>query len=44
MSLIIDLIYITRELTKLAYTVITSPFAIVAGLLMLGGMTAPDMA
>ncbi len=36
MSYLIDLIYIVRELLKLAYVVITSPFAIVAGLLMLG--------
>lgn len=36
MSYLIDLIYIVRELLILTYVVITSPFAIMAGLLMLG--------
>jgi len=36
MSLLIDMIYIVRELSKLAYVVLTSPFALLAGFLMLG--------
>lgn len=36
MALIIDIIYIVRELLKLLFVVATSPFALVAGLLMLG--------
>jgi hypothetical protein len=36
MALIIDLIYVLRELGRLAYVVVTSPFAIVGSLLMLG--------
>ncbi len=36
MALIIDVIYVTRELVKLLFVVITSPFALVGSLLMLG--------
>jgi hypothetical protein len=36
MALFIDIIYVLRELTKLIYVVVTSPFAIVGSLLMLG--------
>lgn len=36
MALFIDIIYIIRELGKLTYVVITSPFAIVGSVLMLG--------
>lgn len=36
MSLIIDLIYVFRELVKLVFVVITSPFALVGSFLMLG--------
>lgn len=39
MSLLIDMIYIIRELVKLTYVVLTSPFAIIAGLLLLGNNT-----
>ncbi|KKN16188.1 hypothetical protein LCGC14_0978370 [marine sediment metagenome] len=35
MTLLIDLIYITREMAKLAFVIITSPFAFVGGLLLL---------
>lgn len=40
MSLLIDIIYIVRELIKLSYVVLTSPFGIIAGLLMLGSYNA----
>lgn len=36
MALLIDIIYVVRELVKLTYVVVTSPFAIVGSLLMLG--------
>ncbi len=36
MALLIDIIYVLRELTKLIYVVVTSPFAIVGSLMMLG--------
>lgn len=36
MSLVIDCIYVLRELAKLLFVVVTSPFAFVGGLLMLG--------
>lgn len=36
MGLIIDFIYVLRELAKLLFVVVTSPFAFVGGLLMLG--------
>jgi hypothetical protein len=36
MGLIIDFIYVLRELIKLSYVVITSPFAVVASLLLVG--------
>lgn len=36
MALIIDAIYVCRELVKLVFVVITSPFALVGSLLMLG--------
>lgn len=36
MALIIDVIYVSRELVKLLFVVITSPFALVGSLLMLG--------
>jgi hypothetical protein len=36
MALIIDVIYLMRELFKISFVVITSPFAIVGSLLMLG--------
>jgi hypothetical protein len=36
MALLIDALYVMREALKLVYVVLTSPFAIVAGLLMLG--------
>jgi len=36
MALIIDVIYLIRELLKILFVVITSPFAIVGSLLMLG--------
>jgi hypothetical protein len=36
MALLIDIIYIFRELGKLIYVVVTSPFALVGSLLMLG--------
>ncbi|KGM06858.1 hypothetical protein LP43_1351 [Methylophaga thiooxydans] len=36
MALIIDLIYVFRELIKLVFVVITSPFGLVGSLLMLG--------
>lgn len=34
--LIIDAIYVLRELFKLLFVVMTSPFALVGGLLVLG--------
>jgi hypothetical protein len=37
MGVLIDLIYVLRELGKLAYVVVTSPFAFVGGLLILAG-------
>lgn len=36
MALIIDAIYIMRELSKLFYVVVTSPFAVIAAALMIG--------
>ncbi len=36
MAFIIDSIYVCRELLRLLFVVITSPFAIVGSLLMLG--------
>jgi len=36
MALFIDIIYLGRELSKLLYVVLTSPFAVVGSLLMLG--------
>ncbi|MDT8311948.1 MAG: hypothetical protein RQ732_10920 [Methylophaga sp.] len=36
MALIIDSIYVCRELLRLIFVVVTSPFAIVDSLLMLG--------
>jgi hypothetical protein len=36
MSVLIDTIYVARELMRLTYVVITSPFGLMAGLLMLG--------
>lgn len=36
MAFIIDSIYICRELLRLLFVVITSPFAIIGSLLMLG--------
>lgn len=36
MALIIDAIYIVRELAKLFYVVATSPFAVIAATLMIG--------
>lgn len=39
MAYIADTIYILRELTRLLYVVMTSPFAIVGSLLMLGSAT-----
>lgn len=36
MSLLIDVIYVLRELSKLLFVVLTSPFALVGSLLMLG--------
>lgn len=36
MALLIDIVYIFRELSKLTYVVVTSPFAVVGSLLMLG--------
>ena len=36
MAFIVDCIFIARELIKLGFVVLTSPFAIVASLLMLG--------
>lgn len=36
MAFFIDLIYVCRELVRLLFVVITSPFAIVGSLLMLG--------
>jgi len=36
MGYVIDLFYVLHELVKLSYVVITSPFAILAGLLLLG--------
>lgn len=36
MAFIIDSIYVCRELLRLVFVVITSPFAIVGSLLMLG--------
>jgi len=39
MAFLIDIIYIVRELTKLLFVLITSPFAIVGGLLMLGSQS-----
>ncbi len=35
MSYIIDAIYVIRELSLILFAVVTSPFAIVAGLLMI---------
>lgn len=35
-ALIIDTIYIFRELSKLFYVVVTSPFAVIAAALMIG--------
>jgi len=37
MTYIIDAIYIFREIMKLSFVVITSPFGIIGGLLLLGG-------
>jgi hypothetical protein len=34
MGVIIDLIYLVREVFKMAFMVLTSPFAIIAGFLM----------
>lgn len=39
MAFIIDLIYISRELMRLLFVVITSPFAILGSLLMLGSVS-----
>jgi hypothetical protein len=36
MGLVIDFIYVLRELAKLLFVVVTSPFAFVGGLLVLG--------
>lgn len=36
MAFIIDCIYVCRELLRMLFVVITSPFAIVGSLLMLG--------
>ncbi|MEX1199879.1 MAG: hypothetical protein WEB02_03725 [Methylophaga sp.] len=36
MAFIIDSIYVCRELLRLVFVVLTSPFAIVGSLLMLG--------
>ncbi len=36
MAFIIDCIYVCRELLRLFFVVITSPFAIIGSLLMLG--------
>ncbi|MDX1572635.1 MAG: hypothetical protein R3341_01320 [Methylophaga sp.] len=36
MAFIIDSIYVCRELLRLVFVVVTSPFAIVGSLLMLG--------
>lgn len=38
MAYLIDVIYIVRELSRLFFVVITSPFAILASLLTLGNM------
>lgn len=35
--LIIDAIYVLRELARLLFVVVTSPFAVVSGLLLLAG-------
>lgn len=35
-AFIIDLIYLLRELAKLLFVVMTSPFAFIGGLLVLG--------
>lgn len=37
MAFIIDAIYIFRELIRLLFVVVTSPMAIIGGLLLLGG-------
>ena len=39
MSLIIDFIYVSRELLRLLFVVMTSPFAIVGSLLMMGSIS-----
>lgn len=39
MAFIIDLIYICRELLRLLFVVLTSPFAIIGSLLMLGSVS-----
>ncbi len=39
MAYIADTIYIFRELTRLLYVVVTSPFAIIGSVLMLGSVT-----
>ena len=39
MAFIIDLNYISRELMRLLFVVITSPFAILGSLLMLGSVS-----
>jgi len=36
MSYIIDAICVVREIVKLSFVVLTSPFAIIGGLLLLG--------
>lgn len=36
MAFIIDMIYIIRELVKLLFVVMTSPFALIGSLLLLG--------
>lgn len=35
-AFIIDFLYLVRELSKLLFVVVTSPFAFVGGLLILG--------
>ncbi len=35
MALLIDMIYVVRELTKLVFVVVTSPFAVVSSGLLL---------
>lgn len=39
MAFIIDSIYICRELLRLLFVVLTSPFAIIGSLLMLGSVS-----